>query len=208
MARQALPLESVHFLLGLQERCSSDDLDDTAATFAGRGKRVWTLWPHCMGSSVNATAAGQARLAANQILDALAACPACGALAADHTVHEVSMLAYVGAGAAAPVHKDSALPGTSVPRRQQGALLCTLQQECQGGILHVARRECGEIKCRDGSGGGPSDIGRDAVAINMSAGDACMIANVDHMVTRVASGSRAVLSARIACPMQRQRSRR
>ena len=118
------------------------------------------------------------------------------------------MLAYVGAGAAAPVHKDSALPGTSVPLRQQGALLCTLQQECQGGILHVARRECGEIKCRDGSGGGPSDIGRDAVAINMSAGDACMLANVDHMVTRVASGSRAVLSARIACPMQRQRSRR
>ena len=208
VARQALPLESVRFLIGLQERCSPDELDDTTATFAGRGKRVWTLWPHCMGSSVNATAAGQARLAANQILDALAACPACGALAADHTVHEVSMLAYVGAGAAAPVHKDSALPGTSVPLRQQGALLCTLQQECQGGILHVARRECGEIKCRDGSGNGPRDIGRDAVAINMSAGDACMIANVDHMVTRVASGSRAVLSARISCPMQRQRSMR
>ena len=113
VARRALPLESVRFLLGLQERCSPDELDDTTATFAGRGKRVWTLWPHCMGSSVNATAAGQARLAANQILDALAACPACGALAADHTVHEVSMLAYVGAGAGAPVHKDSALPGTS-----------------------------------------------------------------------------------------------
>ena len=207
VARQALPLESVRFLLGLQ-RCAPDELDEATATFAGKGKRVWTLWPHCMGSSVTGTAAAQARRAVKQILDQLATCPACGALAAAHAVHEVSLLVYVGAGAASPVHKDSALPGVAAPLRQQGALLCVLQRECQGGILHVARRACGEIKCRDGSGNGPRDIGRDAVAINMSAGDACMIANVDHMVTRVASGSRAVLSARISCTMQRQRSMR
>ena len=113
---------------------------------------------------------------------------------------------YVGAGSRCVTHQDDALPGVLVPLQNQGALVVTLQQACQGGILHVARRLCGRILCHRGERGSPQDIARDAVAINMLPGDACLMSNVDHLVTPLASGSRVTLTVRLECPTAATRS--
>ena len=100
------------------------------------------------------------------------------------------------------------MPGVDRLERQQGALLVMLNCGCQGGILHVARRQNGRIVQREGHGGGPRDIAREAVGLVLHPGAAAILANVDHCVSRIASGSRALLAARLSCPAAgRTRSR-
>ena len=203
VVRQALSQADTDFVLRLQ-RFPPEELDDDTAEFAGIGKDIWTVWPHCHQSKVPATEGARALELMKGVLAAADVCPACPFPPHEHRIYEVEMLRYTGAGSACPVHKDSGLERVTAPIARQGAVVCTLQQQCQGGILHVARRDCGRIVCREG--GGPQDIARDATAVLMAAGDACVLANVDHMVTRLASGKRSVLTARIVCPESSRRA--
>jgi len=146
---RVLSQEEVEAILQLQN-FDPDELDEETAAFAGRGKDIWTLWPHCQQSKVPMKASTLALEKIRKVLSALDTCPACSLPPTDHRVHEVEMFRYTGAGAACTTHKDTEMDKVSVPLKQQGAVMCCLRQQCQGGILHVGRRICGRIVCRTG----------------------------------------------------------
>lgn len=202
--REAASVAHVEALLAMQRDYPPDRLVGATAEWVGPHKKIWSAWPHALGSNINSSKAGYARRVVGDVLDKMyrnnILCPACHGEVIGHTVHEVTIMEYIGAGAACKVHKDSALPGLMVPRHRQGAVLLMLRQDCQGGVLHVAHRHCGSI-VTDWKGR-PKDMGRDAVGLVLHPGDAAMIANVDHCVSRIASGSRALLAARVSCPAE------
>ena len=206
ITHNALNGDEIQWALQLQQDCKPDRLDAETAAFVGTGKHVWSAWPHACGSSVTCTAASHVRRIIDNVLDQVGACPACAQDGSGHKVLEVTMMHYRGSRAACPVHRDSLiLDEADCPERQQGALLIALKQACQGGILYVADRPCGRIVQPPGRG--PQDIARDAAPLLLDPGDAVMLANVDHCVTALASGTRALLSARLACPRVTNRPR-
>ena len=203
VARDALKRDDIEWALRLQRDTRPDQLDADTAAFVGDGRLVWSVWPKAQGSAVSGMAAARARELVNGVLGQIGACPACGNGGREHRVHEVELMHYKGSGAACPVHTDSPLPNVACPVREQGALLVTLKQDCQGGVLYVADRQCGRI--HGGDDRGPRDLGRDAQTLLLHPGDAVMLANVDHGVTPLASGSRALLSCRLSCPAAARR---
>ena len=148
---------------------------------------------------MTATHSGFALECAKRALQALE-CRVCGQAGDQHKVAEIFLQSYKGSLAAIPVHRDDPIPGVSAPPYRQGALVCMLKCACQGGVLHVAKRPCGNIIVRKGDGDGPKDLGRDANAVNLEAGDACLLSQVHHLVTKIQSGERVIMSARLSCP--------
>ena len=201
VTRNVMASTDREWLLQLQQHMQPDQLDEATAAVVGAQRKFWTAWPHACGSNLSSTSAQHARELVNEVLNKISGvCPACDQDANTHKVHEIELMEYRGAGASCAVHKDDVMPGVDRLERQQGTLLVMLNIGCQGGILHVARRQNGRIVQRVGHGGGPRDIARDAVGLVLLPGDAVILANVDHCVSRIASGSRALLAARLSCP--------
>ena len=75
--RAAVTAQDISFLLALRSY-EPDPVDSDTREWFGHGRRVWTLWPHCQGSTVSNRAGQRARQTTNHILAAMATCPACG----------------------------------------------------------------------------------------------------------------------------------
>lgn len=214
VVEHALDNKDMEYLVKLRDT-RMDPFNDATLTFLGPSKRVATLWPHCLNSAVSKRNSRKSRETVNHLLRMLESkgnCPTCGNAPLSHKVHEVQLMDYVDAGAWSPVHQDSPLEddlvvAQKVPLERQGALICMLERCCQGGILHISNNLHGRIAHYHESGE-PLDLLRDAVPIHLMNGDVCMFANVEHMVTRLESGTRLVMSVRISCPTRQCRGRR